>query len=278
MTQTSTAAALQPNRARGLLRASFARAGTRTHAARVREAGGLRLRFPKVVAGVGPDCEAVCINTGGGMMGGDAATYDFTCEAGAAATLTSQSAEKMYRAEGEATTVDVTLRLEPGATLEWLPQETILFDRVRLARRLTVDMAADATLLLAEMLVFGRLAMGETVTQGFLHDRWRLKRDGELVYAEELRLDGPISDILARPALGGGARALATLILVAPGVESRIEPVRGVLAESAAEGGASAWNGLLAVRLASPSPERVRATIVTLLTLLRGRAVPRVWQ
>ena len=267
-----------PNSARGELRATFKRVGARTRLDQAYEAGGLRLRFPNVAAGSTPDCEAVCINTGGGMVGGDSARLDFTCGVGAAATLTTQSAEKIYRAEAHPTTVDVTLTLGENAHMEWLPQETILFDRVGLERRLTVDMAGSATLLMLESLVFGRLAMGETVRSGALRDRWRIRRDGRLVFAEDLRLEGEIAALLDRPALGGGARMLATLLLVAPDAEARLESVRATLAEAPAEAGSSAWNGMLSVRLSSPSPERVRATIVALLTQLRGRAAPRVWQ
>ena len=139
-------------------------------------------------------------------------------------------------------------------------------------------MAADASLLMVETLVFGRLAMGETVTTGSLHDRWRVRRAGRLLFAEDLRIEGAVAATLDRPALGGGARALATLLFVAPDVEARLEAVRTALAASPAEAGASAWNGMLSLRACSPSPDRVRATIVAVLAVLRGQAAPRVWQ
>ena len=267
-----------PNRAEGQVRASFRRIGTRTMVDRVHESGGLRVRFPKVQPGLLPDCEAVCINTGGGMVGGDHADYRFTAETGAAVTITTQSAEKIYRAEGEPTCVAVRLDLQAGATLEWLPQETILYDAIRLRRTLDVDLHADARLLLAETLVFGRLAMGEIVRTGHLHDRWRLRRAGCLVFAEDLRLAGAVSEMLDRPATGSGARALATVLMAAPDAENRLEAVRSVLENAPVEAAASAWNGLLLVRALSPSPDRLRAIIVAVLELLRGRAAPRVWQ
>ncbi len=268
------------NRARGELRAVIEATGSgRSHVARAHEAGGLRLRFPKVAPGTRPEVEAVCINTGGGMVGGDTARLAFTVGANASATVTTQSAEKVYRAEGGAVTrVDAALALGPGARVEWLPQETILFDRVRFERRLEVDLAADASLLLVEALVFGRLAMGETVRTGHVRDRWRIRRDGRLVFAEALALDGNIAAQLDHPALGSGARATATLLLVAPAAEAQLDAVREALASADCPGGASAWDGMLTVRLLSPSPERVRAAIVALLHALRGRAAPRVWQ
>ncbi len=268
----------RPNRARGELRARFAHHGDRTRAIQCYEAGGLRLRFPKVVAGLTPECEAVCINTGGGMVGGDSATLDFACEAESTVTFTTQSAEKIYRSDGVGSTVDVSLALAPGARAEWLPQETILFDRTHLTRRLTVDMAATSALLMVEILVFGRLAMGEAMGTGYVHDRWRIRRDGRLIFAEEMHLDGAIADLLDRPALGGGARAVATVLLVARGAETMLDPVRAVLTEPATEAGASAWNGMLSLRALSPSPASLRATIVAVLKVLRGQAAPRVWQ
>ncbi|MCW6508724.1 urease accessory protein UreD [Lichenifustis flavocetrariae] len=270
--------AIPPNRAEGVLRARFARHGGRTRAMTCHEAGGLRLRFPKVDQAHEPDCEAVCINTGGGMVGGDRARLSFGCDPGAAVSLTTQSAEKIYRSTGALTKVEVSLDVASQGCLEWLPQETILFDQVRLSRTLDIAMRADASLLMVEMLVFGRLAMGETVRSGELHDRWRIRRDGRLLFAEDLRLAGDIASTLDRPALGGGARALATLLFVAPQAESMLDPVRAALAGTEAESGASAWNGLLSFRALSPSPERLRRTIVTVLEILRGRAVPRVWQ
>lgn len=273
-----TLALPQANRARGVIRARFTRTGARTAAARLYAAGGLRLRCPTVGPGLSPDCEGVIINTAGGMVGGDHATIAIEAAAGASVTLTTQSAEKIYRATGAPTLVETTLRLGPQTLLEWLPQETILYDRAAFRRSLGVDMAGDATLLLVESLVFGRLASGETFGSGTLRDRWRVRRDGALVFAEELHLAGDAAGLLERPALGGGARAAATLLLVAPDAETRLPAVREALAGTPCPGGASAWNGLLLARLLSPSPALMRAAIVAVLAGLRGRAAPRVWQ
>ena len=147
------------------------------------------------------------INSAGGMAGGDDATYEIEVAPHAAVTLTTQSAEKIHRADSGPARVQVALTLGPGACAEWLPQETILFNHARLHRRLDIDMAGDASLTVLETLVFGRLAMNERVSAGDLHDSWRIKRDGKLVLAEELRLEGDMAALLDRPALGKGARA-----------------------------------------------------------------------
>ncbi len=265
------------NRATGVLRAHFVATAGRTAPSRLFQGGGLRLRCPRVGPGLHPDCEAVTINTAGGMVGGDSATLDFAAGPGAAVTLTTQSAEKIYRSTGTPTRVATRLTLASGSTLEWLPQETILFDGTDFRRQLEVDMAADATLLVAEALVFGRLAMGEQVRTGTLRDRWRIRRGGALAFAEAVALGPDIATQLESPALGGGARAVATLLLVSPEAEGRCDRIRAALApfDGAA---ASAWNGLLVVRLLSPSPATVRAAMVAALAALRGRAAPRVWQ
>jgi urease accessory protein len=267
------------NRARGALAAGFRRVGARTEVVGPHETGGYRLRLPRSHGG---PCEAVIVNTGGGMAGGDRADFAFAAEAAAAVTLTTTAAEKVYRGaeaggtEAE-TRIAVALTLGVGASLDWLPQETILFDGARLQRRLDVDMAEDADLLLAETLVFGRLGMGERMGSGRIRDRWRLKRGGRLVLAEELDLEGDVAGLLDRPALGGGARASATVVWATARAEGSLESARAALDRAEIAGGASAWNGMLVARAVSPSPRALRAAIVDLLSGLRGRALPRLW-
>ncbi len=261
-------------RAEGMLRAGFASQGGQTHLTHLHEAGGLRLRLPSHSGG----CEGVLINTGGGIAGGDSGKFDFTAGENASIVLTTQAAEKVYRTESEPARINVALTLDNGARLEWLPQETILFNQAALQRRLNVNMVASASLCVLESVIFGRLAMGEVSTHGHLRDSWRVRRGGELVFAEEMVLDGPIGAVLNRPVCGAGARAIATLLHVAPDAEGRLDDLRDALEDMPCEHGLSAWNGMLVARLATPSPERLRAAIVVLLARLRGRNVPRVWQ
>jgi urease accessory protein len=267
------------NRAHGLIEAGFVRVGARTEILGPYETGGYRLRLPR---SRGRFCEAVIVNTGGGMAGGDHAGFVFSASDGAAVTLTTTAAEKIYRgrhADGAngVSHIDVAIELARGATLDWVPQETILFDGARLDRRLSVEMAPDADLLVAEMLVFGRLAMGERVNSGSLRDRWRLRRGGRLVLAEDLALGGDVAGLLDRPALGDGGRASATVVLVSPHAEALIDQARAALAVHDVVGGVSAWNGMLVARSISLSPERLRAANVALLSGLRGCALPRLW-
>ena len=266
-------------RARGEARGSFARVDERTEPSRVFETGGLKLRFPRSRGG----CEAVLINTGGGMAGGDRAAIQLQLGAGADVLFTTQSAEKIYRSEGETSAVEARVEIGAAARLEWLPQETILFEGARFSRRLEVELAAEASLFLVEAITFGRIAMGERSIDAFIRDSWRIRREGRLVFAEELRLDHA-GAILDRPAVGRGARAIATILLMAPGAQAQLDKIRAALdsacrpGEAPLEAGATALDGLALARLASPSPARLRAALVEVMMALRGRAAPRVWQ
>ncbi len=215
------------------------------------------------------------------MTGGDRANNSLTLEAGAEVLFTTQSAEKIYRSDGETTEVDAQVAVADGARLEWMPQETILFDGARFARRLHIDLAADASLLLVEAITFGRIAMGEHSIDASLRDSWRIRRAGRLVFAEELRLDH--AGATDRPAAGRGARAIASILIAAPDAQARLDEIRAVLDAAAAGGaepldaGATAFDGLALARLASPSPARLRAALVAVMMAVRGRAAPRVW-
>jgi urease accessory protein len=264
-------------RASGEARAIFGRVGARSEPARVYETGGLRLRFPRSATA----CEAVLINTGGGMAGGDRAKVALTLKAGAEVLFTTQSAEKIYRSDDDTSEVEARVLVGPGARLEWLPQETILFQGARFSRRLEVDLAAGASLLLVEAVTFGRIAMGEHSIDASIRDSWRVKREGRLVFAEELRLDHAGAH-LDRPAVGRGARAIASVLIAAPDGRAERDKIRAVLDLLQRDGdeleaGATLFDGLALARLASPSPARLRAAVVAVMMALRGRAAPRVW-
>jgi urease accessory protein len=260
-------------RASGGVRVRFGASSGRTQGLERAESGGYRVRFPRAAE----SCEAVLINTGGGMAGGDRMKAAIALEADAAATVTTQAAEKIYRSQGPLTEIDVQLSLDTSSRLDWLPQETILFSGSRWRRKLTADVAADASLTIAESLVFGRIAMSEVVDRGFYHDRWRIRRAGKLVFAEDMRLDTNPARLLAAKASGNGARALATILHVAPDAEQRIEEARDLLVEAASECGASAWNGMLIVRFASRDAQALRSDLVRFVEGFRHAPMPRSW-
>jgi urease accessory protein len=261
------------NRAVGRIALAVGASAGATRRLRVREEGSLRVRCPGAPSA---ELEAVIVNTGGGVAGGDRLNFDFSVGPSARLVVTTAAAEKVYRTLEPAATIDVKLTVGAAAALAWLPQETILFDRARLARTIEIDLAEDARLLLAESIVFGRSGMGETVEDSALFDRWHLRRGGRLVHAEALRLDGAVTARLKQRAVAAGGIALAT-ILVVPGDETTAASVRALAERFRGEVGVSAWNGFAVVRLCAADGAALRHDLIAVLAALRGSALPRLW-
>lgn len=220
--------------------------------------------------------EVVLLNTSGGLTGGDSLSYRLDLDAGCRATGTTQTAERAYRSTGNAARVTVHHRVGPGAHLDWLPQETILFDQSHLVRETVIDLAADASCLMLEAVVLGRAAMHETVTRITLTDSRRITRAGKPVMVEPLHL---ATDALgAGPGVLNGARAFATLALVAQGAEAALGRVRAELTEPGVSGGASGYDNKLIVRLMAADGWPLRRQIRRLVQALRPGPPPRVWQ
>jgi urease accessory protein len=241
----------------------------------LRQAGCLKARFPRAI--VPGWFDMTTLNTSGGVVGGDRLASRFRVGVGARATIAAQAAERFYRARSAPSVVQTTLEIGSCAAAEWLPQETILFDRCSLERRLVVDMAADAWFLGVEILVFGRAAMGERVRSARLRDLIQVRRGGDLLLHDAIRLDGDVDRVMQRTAIAGGARAVATLVHVAPDAEARLDAVRAA-GDGVAEFGASAWNGMLITRILAGDGAVARRAVVAALAVLRdGRPLPRVW-
>jgi urease accessory protein len=248
----------------------------RTALAGLHQSGAARVRFPKPEGGDAP--EAVLLNTAGGLTGGDRLDVDVAVAARCSATVTSAAAEKIYRAlDGEAR-IQVRLDVGEGASLAWLPQSTIVFDRAKLDRRTDAAISGSASFLAVETLIFGRSAMGEEVRRGACRDSWRVRRDGRLVFADAFQVDGAVADVLDRDATLDGARAVAMLLWAAADAADRLDEVRALLQDAPCRVAASAWNGLLLVRAAARDSGGVRTMLESVITHLTGRPLPRVWQ
>ncbi|MBI3451361.1 MAG: urease accessory protein UreD [Rhodospirillales bacterium] len=241
-----------------------------------------RVLFPRAEAGDPPT--AVLLTTSGGLAGGDRLRVSVAARAGAAATVTSQAAEKIYRSSGADCRIGVTLDAATGAWLEWLPQETILFEGARLSRRTEIAAAPGARLLACEMVVFGRIARGERFTGGFLRDGWAVRRAGALVWADALRLDGDIGMLTARPATLGGAQALASVVYVADDAARHLDTARDLLAGARMRAAATVVNGILVARFHGGDAAAVRRDLMHYLGGLRQAAgglpahLPRMWR
>jgi urease accessory protein len=260
-------------RARGCARIAVRAEDGRTRLARLFQDGCGKIRLPKDARATG--LEAVLINTAGGVTGGDRLEWAAEAGDGARLTLSTQACEKVYRARDGAAEVRTALTLGEDAQIDWLPQETILFDGGALSRCLEVDLGPGARLLAAEAVVLGRTAMDETVRAGALSDRWRIRREGRLVFADDLRLDGPVAELAAKAPVLAGARAFASLLLVAEDAARFLAPLRAALGPL---GGASAFDGKLFARVTAPDGFALRRALLPALTVLRdGAPLPRVW-
>ena len=262
------------NRAFGRIAFSVAATPGGSRRSRVHEAGSFRVRFPN---GINRDTlDAVILNTAGGMAGGDDFGIDIDVGPHAHLTVTTAAAEKIYRSLGTDTEMAVKLKVSSGGVLAWLPQETILFDQVRLRRRIDIDLAEDSRLLLAEAVVFGRSAMGESVAYGRFTDRWRVRAGGRLIFAETTRLDGEIAQHLARRAVTKGYVAVASIIKY-PGNDDDVAVIRAAADNFTGEVGVSAWNGLAVARFVAPDGAALRRDLIAVLTALHAGPLPRLW-
>jgi urease accessory protein len=261
------------NRAVGAVKFDVALVDGVTRRRQLHESGSLRVRFPSPEA---QGLSAVFVNTAGGIAGGDRFDIDIAAGEGARLTVTTAAAEKIYRAQGPAAQLNLTLKAAAGSHLTWLPQETILFDRARLNRRIDIDLAESASLLLCEIVVFGRAAMGEKMLSGSFVDRWRLRRGGRLVFAETVRLDGDIGEKLARPAVAKAGVAIGTALIV-PGDETLVARIRESSESLGGEVGISAWNGFAMARFCAQDAARLRADMMTVLGQASGSPLPRLW-
>ena len=260
-------------RTRGDALISFRQSGGRTVLDRLRQGGAAKMRLPRVPPG--EPAQAVLINTAGGLTGGDRLSCRIEVGEGARALVTTQACEKIYRSRGDTAEIATRLAVGPGGRLDWLPQETILFDRARLRRSLDVELQPDAALLALEAVIFGRTAMAETMAAGSFHDRWRIRRGARLVFADDIRFENDIQTMLARPAVLNGGCATATLVYVASDAELFLDAARDALGEA---GGVSAWDGKLVARLVAKDGLSLRRALAPLAAILLGGAeLPKVW-
>lgn len=272
-TTSATSAIFAANRARGSVSFDVHQVDGVTRRGGLHESGSLRVRFPS------PEAEglsAVFVNTAGGVAGGDRFDIEIATGEGSRLAVTTAAAEKIYRTQGPAAQLNIALKAAAGSHLAWLPQETILFDRARVSRRIDIDLAEGASLLLCEIVVFGRAAMGERMLRGEFIDRWRMRRGGRLVFAETLRLDGDIGEKLALPAIAKGGCAVGTA-LIAPADQAVVDRICELSGSFGGEVGLSAWNGFAMARFCAQDAARLRADMMAVLGRATASVLPRLW-
>jgi urease accessory protein len=272
VTEVMTGTDLQP-RALGAARLAVKPGARGDGLSALRMSGSLKLLFPRPA---GRALEAVLVNTAGGITGGDSFSVEATAEPGASLSLTTQAAERAYRASGARPgRLATRLAAGQGARLAWLPQETILFEGSFLRRSLSVELAADARFLMVEPVIFGRAAMGEELHAARFHDRVEIRRAGALIWFDALRLEGDLAAQMDRPALGGGARAMASLVYAGPDAEAFLGPLRALLPQTA--GASLVRGGLLAARLLAADGYDLRRALIPAIRLLNSNEIPKPW-
>jgi urease accessory protein len=209
----------------------------------------LRILFPSTVAGAVE--EAVLVNTAGGIAGGDRLECDVTALSNACFAVTSQAAEKVYRALNAPARIATRLKVCEAAKLAWLPQETILFNWARLSRTTEIELTHGAELLALEWLVLGRAAHGEEITGGHITDRWRVKKDGRLIWADSFRATDETFPHLHRKALLSDCKAFGTLVYFGPHLDARLEFLRDIAPSLGCYCSATSVSGLIIVRFAA---------------------------
>jgi len=262
-----------PQRTTGELEVVFRRRDGATVVERLYQDGAARARLPREDARGLRD--VTLINLAGGLTGGDVFSQRLVWAAGAAAGATTQAAEKIYRAAADDVRIRTELAVGPGAWAEWLPQETILFEGAALDRRLRVDLQGDGRLLAVEPVVFGRLAMGERLRYARLTDRLDVRVDGRRVWLDVNRLVPPVDALLDRPALGGGARAVATVLYVGSDAAARLGELRAIVDAAPVTAAVGRLDAVVVARLVDPAPAALRRALVEVLE--RARATLGAW-
>ena len=242
---------------------------------RMFQSGSAKLMLPKTYSDM---MEAVILNTSGGMTDGDVKNIEVEAR-DCALVMTTQTAERVYRSLGKRPAkMQINLSVSAKADLHWLPQETIVFNDSKFERTLTINLSSCSNCLVAETIVLGRQAMGESVYDCHLIDNWRVFRDGNLFHAESLRLSDEVSNIITAPAGGNGARLLSTILYVGDNLGQIADRVSDVIKQSQSNCAVSCWNDRLIIRLMSAHSASARKDIKKLLLAIRKQPMPRVWQ
>jgi urease accessory protein len=268
-------------RADGVCRIMVCGSGKATRIMDVYQQSPIRILFPKT--GDEWAQEAVLVNTAGGVAGGDHLQLSVRALSGASLAVTTQAAERIYRALDQSAHINTKLHVGNEARLAWLPQETIVFNHARFCRRTEIEISAGSELLALECLVLGRAARGEKLSAGAIIDTWQVRKNGRLQWADTLRLTDDVFSQLFRKPLLWDASALVTLVYFGPGIEERLQLIRTLSASFDCHCGATLAGGMLVARLAAWSSFELKAALRNLLQELGKESspgpfrVPKMW-
>lgn len=270
----------------GVAEIGFGQRDGRTRLTHLYQRDPLRVLFP--APGVGDPVVAAVVTTSGGLVAGDQLEIAIRLDPGAVAHVTASAAEKVYRSRGRTTTIGQSLSIGEAAALEFLPPETILFDGARLRREISIELAPGSGFLGGDIVVLGRRARGERFTDGFFHEVWEVRRNGELIWGDAVHLEDEVERIVDDPACFDGAAAFATLILSPPpGRDPRsiLDHARAAQPAGMAglRTGVTAIAGLVIARWLAADAALLRRAYANLACHFRSTALglppclPRIW-
>ena len=267
---------------RASLALRYERRGPRTALAGRRQDGPLAVQRPFYPEG-DTVCHTIVLHPPAGIAGGDELSIAVQAGAKAHAVLTTPGATRWYRSAGPWARQEIALDAGPGACLEWLPQETIVFDGARAQSQIEVRLSADAAYIGWDVLCLGRRGSGERFTNGSYWPSTRMWRDGKPLWYERGRIEGG-GALLDSPAGLHGCTVSATLLASAPGLSAALvtacrndEPVSG-------RHSVTLLPGLLVARYLGDSSEAAKTYFVRLWQRLRPALVgrdavePRIWR
>jgi urease accessory protein len=268
-------------RAEGAARMVFSGAANGPEISDVYQKFPMAVAFPNV--GDRRCKEAVLINASGGVAGGDEIRIEVVAQGNASVAVTTQAAEKVYRALDRPARILTRLRAEGAARLAWLPQETIVFNQARIARQTEIDVSSGTELIALEWLVLGRIASGEEVLGGHILDGWRIRVDGRLVWADGFLASDQVFPRLRRTALLSNWKAIATMIYFGPRAETRLERLREIGASLECTCGVTIVGAIVVIRVAAIASADLRRGLRRFLDQLNHElgcgpfGVPKMW-
>lgn len=267
------------------LRLGFNRDGDTTRLVHRMHTGPLRVQKP-LYPEHPSTCHAIVIHPPGGVVGGDELQMQFDTGPDARVLLSTPGAAKWYRANGYRSRQQLRIQVAQGGALEWLPQETIVFNQADVVLDSVIDLSGDATYLGGEILCFGRIASGETFDQGRVRQSLMIRRDGKPLWLEQGVLEAGSRAMRSTPGLGGyricasmtavSGRANAALVNAVREQCAAVSDGRGQL-------GVTQMKSVIIVRYLGDVSEIARQVMLSAWQLLRpallGRAavVPRIW-
>lgn len=264
-------------RAFGSASVAFKSLGSKTKLDRLYQTGCAKIRLPKSYDAF---AEAVLINTSGGITGGDRLEWNVTLGENTNAVITTQASERAYKATSGVAKVKTRIDVAAGSTCHWLPQETILFEQSALSRSLEINLAEGAKLLALEAVMLGRAAMGENIENCIFKDRWRIRQNGKLIFADDIKLDGVIANIERSTALLNGNKCFATMVYVGNEDDEQLNTLVSQLREKATseQMAFSAFGGKMIARFTAQDTYELRKILIPVLKQLRTADVPKVWR